>query len=123
MDGQHLLPSFGPCDPQPAMIGSVGWRGRQPHSSIRAPSQDTSEPVETTIEPDDLRAMSPRMTSEDVEALEREMHTELRRHAKALQDSLILVFNHVEAVKKGHEKLDSNNKLLQKYIGDLTSMR
>ena len=79
MDGQHLLPSFGPYDPQPAMIGSVGWRGRQPHSSIRAPSQDTSEPVETTIEQDDLRAMSPRMTSEDIEALEREMHTELRR--------------------------------------------
>ncbi|KAH6976731.1 hypothetical protein EDB80DRAFT_899889 [Ilyonectria destructans] len=137
------------------MTGSVGWRGRQPHSSIRAPSQDTSEPVETTIEPDDLRAMSPRMTSEDVEALEREMHTELRRlvktmgsavnvrcvrgwpswelltdvcscgsrHAKALQDSLLLIFNRVEAVKKGHEKLDSNNKLLQKYIGDLTSMR
>ncbi|KAH6974878.1 hypothetical protein EDB80DRAFT_546207, partial [Ilyonectria destructans] len=78
-------------------------------------------PVETTIEPDDLRAMSPRMTSEDVEALEREMHTELRRHAKALQDSLLLIFNRVEAVKKGHEKLDSNKKLLQKYIGDLTS--
>ncbi|KAH8657280.1 hypothetical protein BGZ61DRAFT_175819 [Ilyonectria robusta] len=70
MDGQHLLPSFGPYDPHPAMIGSVGWRGRQPHSSIRAPSQDTSDPVETAIEPDDLRAMSPRMTSEDVEALE-----------------------------------------------------
>ncbi|KAH8654286.1 hypothetical protein BGZ61DRAFT_373698, partial [Ilyonectria robusta] len=81
------------------------------------------EPVETTIQPDDLRAMSPRMTSEDVEALEREMHTELRRHAKALQDSLLLIFNRVEAVKKGHEKLDSSNKLLQKCIGDLTSMR
>ena len=45
------------------------------------------------------------------------------RHAKALQDSLLLIFNHVEAVKKGHEKLVSNNKLLKKYIGDLTSMR
>ncbi|KAH7114584.1 hypothetical protein B0J13DRAFT_460195 [Dactylonectria estremocensis] len=104
------------------MIGSVGWRPCQPHSSIRAPSQDTSEPVETTIEPDGLQAMSPPMTSEEVEALEREMHTELRRHAKALQDSLLLIFNLVEAVKEGHEKLDSNNKVLQKYIGDLTSM-
>ncbi|KAH7120190.1 hypothetical protein B0J13DRAFT_166918 [Dactylonectria estremocensis] len=119
MDGQHILPSFGPYDPHPAMIGSV----RQPHSSTRAPSQDTSEPVETTIELDDLRAMSPRMTSEEVEALEREIHTELRRHARALQDSLLLIFNLVEAVKEGHEKLDSNNKVLQKYIGDLTSMR
>lgn len=151
MDGQHILPIFGPYDPHPAMIGSV----RQPHSSTRAPSQDTSEPVETTIELDDLRAMSPRMTSEEVEALEREIHTELRRlvetmgsavnascirgwplwelltdvcscgsrHARALQDSLLLIFNLIEAVKEGHEKLDSNNKVLQKYIGDLTSMR
>ncbi|KAH7112263.1 hypothetical protein B0J13DRAFT_269376 [Dactylonectria estremocensis] len=119
MDGQHILPIFGPYDPHPAMIGSV----RQPHSSTPAPSQDTSEPVETTIELDDLRAMSPRMTSEEVEALEREIHTELRRHARALQDSLLLIFNLIEAVKEGHEKLDSNNKVLQKYIGDLTSMR
>ncbi|KAH6988747.1 hypothetical protein EDB80DRAFT_588729, partial [Ilyonectria destructans] len=64
-----------------------------------------------------------RMTSEDVEALECEMHTELRQHAKALQDSLLLIFNRVEAVKKGHDRLDSNNKLLQKYIGGLTSLR
>ncbi|KAH7109356.1 hypothetical protein EDB81DRAFT_833990 [Dactylonectria macrodidyma] len=123
MDRQHPLPSSASYDSHPTMIGSVGWRGRQPHSSIRAPGQHTSEPIETTIEPDGMRAMSPRMTSEDVEALEREMHTELRRHAKALQGSLLLIFNRVETVKKGHEKLNSNNKLLQKYIGDLTISR
>ncbi|KAH8744599.1 hypothetical protein F5883DRAFT_389667, partial [Diaporthe sp. PMI_573] len=61
-------------------------------------------------------AMSPRMTSEDIEALGHEMHTELRRHAKALHDSLLLIFKRVEAVEKQHEKLDSKNKLLQKYI-------
>ncbi|KAK2470375.1 hypothetical protein H9L39_17992 [Fusarium oxysporum f. sp. albedinis] len=103
------------------MVGSVGWH--QPHSSSRASGQHTSEPVETTTEPDGMRAMSPRMASDDVEALEREMHADLRRHAKALQDSLLLISNRVEAIRKGHEKLDSNNKLLHKYIGDLTSMR
>ena len=41
------------------------------------------------------------------------------RHAKALQDSLILLFNRIEAVKEEHDKLDNNNKFLQKYIGDL----
>jgi len=41
------------------------------------------------------------------------------RHAKALQDSLLILFNRIEAVKEEHDKLDNNNKFLQKYIGDL----
>lgn len=43
------------------------------------------------------------------------------RHAKALQESLLMIFNRIEAVKEEHDKLDSNNKFLQKYIGDLMS--
>jgi hypothetical protein len=39
-----------------------------------------------------------------------------------LQDSLLLIFNRIEAAEKGNEKLDSNKKVLQKYIEDLTSM-
>lgn len=44
-----------------------------------------------------------------------------RRHAKALQDSLVTIFNRIEAVREEHDKLDNNNKFLQKYIGDLMS--
>lgn len=69
--------------------------------------------------PDDARAMSPRRTSEDIEALGKEAREELQRHAKALQDSLVVLFNRIEAVKEEHDKLDNNNKFLQKYIGDL----
>ncbi|QKD56915.2 uncharacterized protein FOBCDRAFT_227420, partial [Fusarium oxysporum Fo47] len=105
-----------------AMTGLVALSGHQPPSPILAPGQDTSEPLETAIEPDDTQAMSPRMTSEEVEALKCEMHTGLHRHAKALQDSLLLIFNRIEAAEKGNEKLDSNKKVLQKYIEDLTSM-
>lgn len=43
----------------------------------------------------------------------------LDRHAKALQDSLLILFDRIEAVKEEHDKLDNNNKFLQKYIGDL----
>lgn len=43
------------------------------------------------------------------------------RHAKALQESLVTIFNRIEAVREEHDKLDSNNKFLQKYIGDLMS--
>jgi hypothetical protein len=38
-----------------------------------------------------------------------------------LQDSLVTLFNRIEAVKEEHDKLDSHNKFLQKYIGDLMS--
>lgn len=38
-----------------------------------------------------------------------------------LQDSLLLIFHRIQAVKEEHDKLDSNNKFLQKYIGDLMS--
>lgn len=43
------------------------------------------------------------------------------RQAKLLQDSLLRMFQRIEAVREEHDKLDSNNKFLQKYIGDLMS--
>lgn len=43
------------------------------------------------------------------------------RHAQKLHESLLEIFNRIEAVKEEHDKLDSNNKFLQKYIGDLMS--
>ena len=38
-----------------------------------------------------------------------------------MQDSLLSIFHRIEAVKEEHDKLDNNNKFLQKYIGDLMS--
>ncbi|KAL2137325.1 hypothetical protein VTI74DRAFT_5056 [Chaetomium olivicolor] len=76
-------------------------------------------PIEMQVGPDDVRAMSPRRTSEDIETLGKEAREELQRHAKALQESLVNLFNRIEAVKEEHDKLDSHNKFLQKYIGDL----
>lgn len=76
-------------------------------------------PVDMDVGPDDVRSMSPRRTSEDIETLGKAAREELQRHAKALQDSLIVLFNRIEAVKEEHDKLDNNNKFLQKYIGDL----
>ncbi|ORY66610.1 uncharacterized protein BCR38DRAFT_338680 [Pseudomassariella vexata] len=78
-------------------------------------------PVPQHLQPDDARAMSPRRTSEDLENMGRQAREELHRHARALQESLLLIFNRIEAVKEEHDKLDNNNKFLQKYIGDLMS--
>ncbi|KAM4054332.1 putative coiled-coil protein [Hirsutella rhossiliensis] len=78
-------------------------------------------PVESHFGPDDVRAMSPRRTSEDIDKMGKAAREELHRHAKALQDSLLNIFNRIEAVREEHDKLDNNNKFLQKYIGDLMS--
>ncbi|KAI5463572.1 hypothetical protein BGZ63DRAFT_422910 [Mariannaea sp. PMI_226] len=85
--------------------------------------RDSSDvgPVESNYGPDDVRAMSPRRTSEDLDKIGKEAREEMRKHAKALQDSLITIFNRIEAVREEHDKLDNNNKFLQKYIGDLMS--
>ncbi|KAI0966788.1 hypothetical protein F4678DRAFT_266530 [Xylaria arbuscula] len=85
--------------------------------------RDSSEvgPIAHEYEADDVRAMSPRRTSEDLENIGREAREELHRHATALQESLLMLFHRIEAVKEEHDKLDNNNKFLQKYIGDLMS--
>jgi len=53
--------------------------------------------------------------------MSQEAREQLQQHAKLLHDSLLEIFNRIEAVKEEHDKLDSNNKFLQKYIGDLMS--
>lgn len=45
----------------------------------------------------------------------------VHRQAKLLQDSLLRMFQRIDAVREEHDKLDSNNRFLQKYIGDLMS--
>jgi hypothetical protein len=76
-------------------------------------------PIEPHFGPDDVRAMSPRRTSEDIHKMGKEARAELQRHALALQESLTTICDRIEAVRDEHQKLDKNNKFLQKYIGDL----
>jgi hypothetical protein len=42
------------------------------------------------------------------------------RYAKALQESLLVISNRVETIKDEHDKLYNNNKVLQRFIEDLT---
>lgn len=111
---------------EPIIHQPVPTRPRLPSRKSSGPMvvpRDSSAvgPVEPHFGPDDVRAMSPRRTSEDIDKMGKEAREELRRHAKALQESLITIFNRIEAVREEHDKLDSNNKFLQKYIGDLMS--
>ncbi|KAK3355519.1 hypothetical protein B0H65DRAFT_50485 [Neurospora tetraspora] len=111
---------------QPVIHAPVPRRPRLPSrksSGTMIVPRDSIEvgPVDMALGPDDVRAMSPRRTSQDLEMLSKEAREELQRHAKALQDSLLALFHRIEAVQEEHNKLDNNNKFLQKYIGDLMS--
>ncbi|KAI0394792.1 hypothetical protein F5Y17DRAFT_235785 [Xylariaceae sp. FL0594] len=123
----------------PARSDSSSSSSTADHQDIRAPvptrphlvnrqssgtlivSRDSIEvnPIDNEYEIE--RAMSPRRTTEDIQNLGREAREELHRHARALQESLLNIVHRIEAVREEHDKLDNNNKFLQKYIGDLMS--
>ncbi|TFB00200.1 hypothetical protein CCMA1212_007831 [Trichoderma ghanense] len=111
---------------EPIIHQPIPTRPRLPSRKSSGPlvvPRDSSAvgPVDSHFGPDDVRAMSPRRTNEDLDKLGKEAREELRKHAKLLQESLLTIFNRIEAVREEHDKLDNNNKFLQKYIGDLMS--
>jgi len=108
-------------DPIPAPVPTRPRLPSRKSSGTMIVDRDSGDvgPVESQLGPDDVRSMSPRRTSEDIETLGKAAREELQRHAKALQDSLLTLFDRIEAVREEHDKLDNNNKFLQKYIGDL----
>ncbi|KAG6000326.1 hypothetical protein E4U21_005604 [Claviceps maximensis] len=112
--------------PGPVIHHPIPTRPRLPSRKSSGPlavPRDSLDvgPNDSHFGPDDVRAMSPRRTSDDIDRMGKEAREELQRHAKLLQESLIAIFNRIEAVRQEHDKLDSNNKFLQKYIGDLMS--
>ncbi|GAB7356091.1 hypothetical protein MBLNU459_g6698t2 [Dothideomycetes sp. NU459] len=76
-------------------------------------------PEEEEYDPDDVRSMSPRRTSEVINKLGEDARQRMIEQAKALQTSLMAIVDRVETVKSEHEKLEGGNKFLQSYIGEL----
>lgn len=74
----------------------------------------------TVVEPDfdenDVRTMSPRRNSEEVDKLGEEARKDLIEQAKVLQMSLQAIVDRVETVKSEHEKLEGGNKFLQSCV-------
>lgn len=83
--------------------------------------------------------MSPRRNSEDLERLGKEMRESLKEYvdivtssqtaplnpplfsqARTLQSSLAALAERIDEVKSDHDKLESENRFLQDYIGGLT---
>ncbi|KAK5134600.1 hypothetical protein LTR08_006256 [Meristemomyces frigidus] len=77
--------------------------------------------VEEDIDAGDVRAMSPRRNSAEVDKLGEEARKDMIEQARVLQTSLQAIVDRVEEVKTEHEKLEGGNKFLQSYIGELMS--
>ena len=69
--------------------------------------------VDSYFEDDDVRAMSPRRNSEEVDKLGEDARRDLIEQAQMLQTSLQAIVDRVETVKSEHEKLEGGNKFLQ----------
>ncbi|KAK4986695.1 hypothetical protein LTR50_005140 [Elasticomyces elasticus] len=70
-------------------------------------------PGEEVYDEDDVRAMSPRRSSADIERLGEGARSRMIEQAKTLQASLMAIVDRVEVVRSEHEKLEGGNKFLQ----------
>ena len=77
--------------------------------------------VDDEFEEDDVRAMSPRRSSQEVDRLGEAARKDLVEQAKELQTSLQAIIDRVETVKSEHEKLEGGNKFLQSYVSTIHS--
>lgn len=69
--------------------------------------------VEEELEEGDVRSMSPRRNSTEVQKLSDDARRDLIEQAKLLQTSLQAIVERVETVREEHEKLEGGNKFLQ----------
>jgi len=94
---------------------------RQRSSSIIVPKgRDVIQRERPEYPPSDARTMSPRRNGGDIERLERGVRESLKEQARSLQSSLAALAEKIDGVKSDHDKLESENRFLQDYIGGLT---
>ena len=88
---------------------------RKSSGSMIVSRDATTNMVEDDLEEGDVRTMSPRRNSEEVDRLGEAARRDLIEQAKTLQTSLQAIVDRVETVKSEHQKLEGGNKFLQSY--------
>lgn len=78
--------------------------------------RDAPTTIVDDVEEGDVRTMSPRRNSAEVDQLGEDARKDLIEQAKTLQLSLQAIVDRVEEVKNEHEKLEGGNKFLQSYV-------
>lgn len=73
-----------------------------------------------TVAPSE-RCTSPRRDNSDIERIGREKVSLLQQEAQHLQQSLSVILERIDRIKEEYERLASENRFLQDYIGNLMS--
>lgn len=100
-------------------MGRPKMGSRKSSGTMIVSRESATTVVDTDLDENDVRTMSPRRNSAEVEMLGEEARKDLIEQAKVLQTSLQAIVDRVETVKSEHEKLEGGNKFLQSYIGEL----
>ena len=86
---------------------------RKSSGSMIVSREYTATAGDDELQEGDVRTMSPRRNSEEVDRLGEEARRDLIEQAKTLQTSLQAIVDRVETVKVEHQKLEGGNKFLQ----------
>lgn len=90
---------------------------RRSSGSMIIPRDVTAVVVDDSqFDEDDVRTMSPRRNSAEVDRLGEDARKDLKEQAKVLQLSLQDIVDKMEMVKSEQEKLEAGNKFLQSYV-------
>lgn len=100
-------------DARPSRLSRPKMGSRKTSGTMIVSREASSMVVDDDIEENDVRAMSPRRSSAEVDRLEEGARRDLVEQAKVLQMSLQAIVDRVETVKSEHEKLEGGNKFLQ----------
>ncbi|KAF5105919.1 hypothetical protein DV454_005246 [Geotrichum candidum] len=73
------------------------------------------------FDPEIARPSSPRREHDDIERLGKEKAQVLQAEAANIQESLAGIVDRIARIKEEYERLSSENKFLQDYIGNLMS--
>lgn len=87
------------------------------HAAVVSPESATSPVV---VEPPE-RSTSPRRDNVTIERIGREKVKVLRQEAEHMQENLGDILDRIGTVKDEYERLSSENRFLQDYIGNLMS--
>lgn len=103
-------------DEKPRLAARPKLGSRKSSGSMIVPRDQAQTDVHDDIEEGDVRAMSPRRSSQEVDKLGEAARKDLIEQAKVLQTSLQAIVDRVEEVKSEHEKLEGGNKFLQSFV-------
>lgn len=112
-------PQSVPAIPDPFSFAAADTESAPATSAVN----DINQPIDNNanIGNEIARPSSPRREHGDIERLGKEKAQVLQAEAASIQESLAGIVDRIARIKEEYERLSSENKFLQDYIGNLMS--